>query len=332
MSIRVELPGIFTTVQDLGRTGFQRDGVPVSGAMDAFSLRAANLLVGNAPGDAGLEITLTGPTLVFERGTLIALCGAPVEAQAGDLPVPSWHPVWLPRGSSLRIGPLRSGCRTYLAVAGGIAEPVVLGGRSTFTRGAFGGHEGRALTEGDDLPLGTLGSLSTRIVARLAGDGHEPVIAHWGIGPSMRPSYSASPTIRLLDGAQSSALTEPSRRLLFSETFRISSQSDRMGYRLEGIALKLKEPMDLLSEAVAFGTMQLPPSGLPIVLMADRQTTGGYPRIGEVATVDLPLLAQLRPGDRVGFRSISLTESQRLYLERERELVQAQREILLRHA
>lgn len=332
MSVRVLQPGMFTTVQDVGRQGFQRDGVPVSGAMDAFALRTANMLVGGADTDAGLEITLAGPTLAFESGALVALTGGHADAFAGDVPLPLWRAVWLPKGTELRIGRLESGCRTYLAIAGGIDEPAVLGGRSTFTRAGFGGHEGRALIQGDELPLGVLSPLAARIAAALAGEGTRSVVASWGIGPSIRPPYSASPTVRLLEGAHTAALTSDSCTDLFTLPFRVASQSDRMGYRLEGVELRLQRPMDLLSEGVAFGTMQLPPSGQPIVLMADRQTTGGYPRIGEVATVDLPLMAQLRPGDSVNFRPISLAHAQHLYLERERELAQARRAITLRHS
>ena len=332
MNVRVIQPGMFTTVQDLGRAGLQRDGVPVSGAMDTFALRAANLLTGNAPGDAGLEMTLTGATLEFQGGALVALCGAPVDARAGAVPLPMWHPVWIPRGTTVTCGSVLSGCRAYLAIAGGIVEPVILGGRSTFTRGGFGGHAGRPLMAGDELPVGTLSPLSVRIAASVAGDGHLPCAAHWGTGPSMRPAYAREPVVRLLQGAHASSLTAESRDRLFREAFRVSPQSDRMGYRLEGAPLQLTAPLELLSEAVVFGTMQLPPSGEPIVLMADRQTTGGYPRIGEVVTVDLPLMAQLKPGDQVRFRPVSLVDAQRLYLERERELAQAARESHFRHS
>ena len=332
MNLRVIQPGMFTTVQDLGRSGLQRDGVPVSGAMDTFAMRAANLLTGNAPGDAGLEMTLSGATLEFQGGALVALCGAPVDARAGELLVPMWHPVWIPRGTTLVCGAVRTGCRTYLAIAGGVVEPVMLGGRSTFIRGGFGGHAGRQLMAGDELPVGTLSPLSVRIAASVAGDGQLPRAPHWGIGPSMRPAYAREPVVRLLQGAHAVSLTAVSRDRLFREAFRVSTHSDRMGYRLEGAALQLTAPLDLLSEAVAFGTVQLPPSGEPIVLMADRQTTGGYPRIGEVASVDLPLMAQLKPGDHVRFRPVSLVDAQRLYLQRERELAQAAREILFRHS
>lgn len=332
MSIRVVNGGMFTTVQDLGRTGYQRDGVPVSGAMDRFALRAANILVGNAPGDAALEVTLRGPALEMEAGALVAVAGATSEVSLDGEPVPLWHPVWVPRGSLLQFGTVYSGCRAYLAIAGGIDVPIVLGGRSTYVRGGFGGLGGRAIVAGDVIPVGALPGLSARIAASMAKDPALYVVASWGIGPSARPPYATQPVVRMLEGAHSSALTATGRQALFTQQFTVSPHSDRMGYRLLGTQLELTKPLDLLSEAVTFGTMQLPPSGQPIVLMADHQTTGGYPRIGEVASVDLPLMAQLRPGDSVRFVPVSLAEAQRLYLEREREMSRAQREILLRHS
>jgi antagonist of KipI len=219
------------------------------------------------------------------------------------------------------------GCRAYLAVAGGIDVPPVLGSRSTYLRAAIGGLDGRALKPADVLPTGTSTLLGDRIVARLARGDAAVRVAKWGAGPSLRPRNVGSPTVRVLGGAHTQQLTSSSRDALVRAEFRIGSQSDRMGYRLEGPALELSASLELLSEAVAFGTVQLPPNGNPIVLMADRQTTGGYPRIGEVATVDLPLLAQLKPGDSLRFRAISLVEAQSLYLARERDLQQARQAV-----
>lgn len=332
MTIRVVNGGMHTTVQDLGRTGHQKDGVPVSGAMDRFALRAANILVGNDPGDAALEITLRGPALEMKSGALLALAGAPTELSVEGEAITPWHPIWVPKGSLLQLGSMPSGCRAYLAIAGGIDVPVVLGGRSTYVRGGFGGLGGRALIAGDIVPTGPVSELSARILSSIVRDPKLPAVAPWGMGPSARPPYTAHPVVRLLEGAHTHALTTGSRQLLFSQRFTVSPHSDRMGYRLLGTQLELTRPLELLSEAVTFGTAQLPPSGQPIVLMADHQTTGGYPRIGEVAAVDLPLMAQLRPGDSVQFVPVSLAEAQRLYLEREREIIRAQREILLRHS
>ena len=329
--LRIVQPGMFTTVQDLGRTGHQRFGVPVSGVMDRWALRIANMIVGNATGDAGLETTLAGPTVAFDEETLIAVAGADLGAFVGEVHVPLHHPVRVPAGAALTFHGGPHGCRAVVSVAGGIAVPPVLGSRSTYVRAAFGGFQGRALRKGDVLPTGAPSAWARRMMAALARPDGLARVATWGAGPSLRPRYSTAPVVRLLPGAHMEYLTPASRDGLFGETFRISPQSDRMGYRLEGSELALREALELLSEGTTFGTMQLPPGGSPIVLMADAQTTGGYPRIGEVASVDLPLLAQLRPGDHVRFRACSLEEAQSAYLLREQELAQAQRAITLLH-
>lgn len=330
MSLLVREPGLLTTVQDLGRTGHQREGVPVGGAMDPFALRVANLLVGNEPGAAGLEITLAGPALRLEAGALVALAGADLGATLDGAPLPPWRPAWAPEGATLSFGTAAGGCRAWLAVAGGIEVPPVLGSRSTFVRAALGGVEGRALRAGDALPVGRPTALGERIARSLRRDARR--IAGWGAGPSLLPAYSHRPVVRLLPGEHADALAPASRRALTGEEFRVSPRSDRTGYRLEGPRLELSAPLEPLSEAVVFGTVQLPPDGAPIVLMADRQTTGGYPRVGEVATVDVPLLARLRPGDRLRFRPCSLAEAQALYLARERDLALLERAIALRNA
>lgn len=329
--LRILQPGMFTTVQDLGRVGHQRFGVPVSGVMDRWALRIANMVVGNAPGDAGLETTLTGPTIAFDEETLIALAGADLGAFVGEVHVRPRHPARVPAGGTLSFRGGAEGCRGVIAVAGGIAVPLVLGSRSTYVRAGFGGFEGRALRKGDILPAGVPSAWARRTMAALQRADGVAAVASWGVGPSLRPRYSPAPVVRLLAGTHAEHLTRESREGLFSEPFRVSPQSDRMGYRLEGPPLALREPLELLSEGTTFGTMQLPPGGSPIVLMADAQTTGGYPRIGEIASVDLPLMAQLRPGDQVRFRPVSLEEAQSAYLAREQELAQAQSAISLLH-
>lgn len=331
MSLRVGQPGLLTTVQDLGRIGHQRDGVPVSGAMDPLALRVANLLVGNDETDAALEITLTGPTIIFEGDALIAMAGADLSATLDDERVPTWRAIRVPSGATLAFGAPRVGCRAYLAVAGGIAVPPVLGSRSTYIRAAFGGVDGRALRRGDVVSTGAPSVLAGCISSSLVRADGRVAVARWSVGATLRPAYADHTVVRVIPGAHEHALTEASRDLLRQTTFRISPQSDRMGYRLEGPALALAQPLELLSEPVAFGTVQLPPGGSPIVLMADRQTTGGYPRIGEVATVDLPLLAQLKPGDHVRFAPISLEETQALYVEREQEIARMRQSIALRY-
>lgn len=326
-------PGVITTIQDRGRPDHQREGIPVSGAMDELSLRIANLLVGNAETEAALEMTLVGPTLRFDEQTLIAFTGADLGAAVDGERVPLWRAVRVAAGTIVTMEAASRGCRGYLAVAGGMAVPAVLGSRSTYVRASLGGLGGRPLRRGDLVAFGPPSELSRRIADALVHRDRpsKVVAARWSAAPTFVPYFRSTNPIRLVEGEHTKLLTVESAQQLWSAEFRVQAQSDRMGYRLEGPELALAQPTELLSEAVAFGTVQLPPGGNPIVLMADRQTTGGYPRIGEVATVDLPLVAQLKPGDRLRFRSVSLDEAQRLYLARESDIVQARMAIALRH-
>jgi antagonist of KipI len=210
--------------------------------------------------------------------------------------------------------------------------PSVFESRSTYLRAGFGGCDGRALKPGDILQHGEPSTLSRGILNALGPGGTSPIVARWTIATGMRPRYSDDALARLVGGAHLGLLNAPSRDALAGATFRVSSSSDRMGYRLEGPPLSLRQPIELLSEGTTFGTVQLPPGGAPIVLMADAQTTGGYPRVGEVASVDLPLVAQLKPGDRLRFRFISLEDAQSLYLARETDIAQARATIALQFA
>ena len=331
MTIRILTGGLQTTVQDMGRMGQQRRAIPVSGAMDRTAFLVGNLLVGNDDNDASLEVSLIGPSITFGRACVAALSGADLEATIDGMPIPVWHPVWIPAASTLRFGRPRLGCRAYLAIGGGVDVPSLFGSRSTYLRGGFGGHEGRALRPGDMLALGAPSPASCRVGRAVAGGSDGLTIARWSIGMSLRPRYGSEPTVRVVAGAHADLLDAPSRAALSASAFRVSSSSDRMGYRLEGVTLRLARDTELMSEGVAFGTIQLPPGGDPIILMADRQTSGGYPRIGEVASVDLPLLAQLKPGDGVRFRFISVERAQALYIEQEQDLAQARAAVALRH-
>lgn len=331
VTLRIAGAGLQTTVQDLGRRNHQREGVPGGGAMDRSALRVGNALVGNDDGAAGIEATFLGPAITFDEPALIALTGGNLEPTLDGESIPMWRPVLAPGGSTLRFGRPKLGCRAYVAVAGGIDVPLIFGSRSTYLRGQFGGHEGRALRAGDVLDIGDPQPVARCISAAIRTDGDRVAVASWSAGHTLRVRYSAEPVVRLIPGTHAEFLATPSRTRLFSASFTVSSSSDRMGYRLEGVELPLRNPLELLSEGVAFGTVQLPPDGMPIVLMADRQTTGGYPRIGEVASVDLPLVAQLKPGDRLRFRPISVEEAQQLYLSYEHDLAQARVAIGLRH-
>jgi antagonist of KipI len=300
MEMTVLSPGLLTTVQDLGRPGHRRHGVTPGGAMDAFALRVANLLVGNAGNAAALEFTLTGPRLKFSGDALVALCGG----EFGNLP--DWRLVRVRAGGEISLEKCRAGCRGYLAISGGFDVPPVLGGCGTDLRGGFGGHEGRALRAGDVLKVkrGRLEAHTLRPDAAL----------HHFIAPEIRPPYSRSPTVRVVRGVEAGEFSN----YFFKQAFTIEPASDRMGLRLAGPPLARRAGGgELVSSPVAPGTIQVPPDGQPIVLMADAQTLGGYPKIAHVISVDLPLLAQLRPGDTVGFMEVALEEAHRLWLARE---------------
>lgn len=322
MSLSILRPGLLTTVQDLGRPGYQHLGVVVSGALDALALRVANLMVGNAEGAAGLEITLLGPTIRFEADHLIALTGAGLSPTLAGQPAPMHRPVAVRAGTVLAFGAVRAGCRAYLAVAGGLAVPQVLGSRSTYLRAGLGGWHGRALLAGDELPVGTLLPAARRLGQLLAPAGLSApwVAARWTPGPALCPRPHAQPLVRAVRGLEYEQFTEASQRAFWRELFTITPAADRMGYRLQGPVLQREIATELLSSAVTFGTVQVPPGGQPIALLADAQTTGGYPRLAQVITADFPFLAQARPGQALRFQEVSLAEAQALYLAQERRL------------
>jgi antagonist of KipI len=334
MSIRVLKPGPLSSLQDLGRHGYQRFGVIVSGVMDEWSHRVANILVGNPDSEASLEITLMGPSLSFEQDALISICGADLSPRISESPVPLASPVLVRAGSQLDFGKRVSGCRAYLAVHGGFRVAPVMGSKSTYLRAGFGGFEGRALRKGDLLQIGEqnpalfadgTGSLAAQHpLARLPAElsaGQAPFVTPPGFQAPQHPSTgNAESPIRFVAGQQWAAFTDQAQRSFCSEAFRVDSNSDRMGYRLQGPPLALTAPLEMISEGVAFGSVQVPPDGNPIVLMADRQTTGGYPKIAAIASVDLPLLAQAVPQQLLRFERIELTDAQQLHLQREHRL------------
>lgn len=283
--VEVVAPGLLTTVQARGREGFRHLGVGSGGALDVDTHAIANLLVGNPVDAATLEIALAGPTLRFEHAARIALCGAAFDAVIDGEPLPGWHRAMVPANSVLRIGGCRSGARAWLAIAGGIRVDDILGSASTDLRGGFGGIEGRALRAGDALHVES--SLDPIERVRI-----EP----WWIDPHALDSNPRAP-IRVLPGSDATAPADA----LFGTTWTVAAASDRQGLRLAGASLALRDPREYLSEPIAPGTVQLPPDGNPIVLLADAQTHGGYPRIGHVIRADRGRLAQLRAGDDVRF-------------------------------
>ncbi len=359
MSIKVLKPGMLSTFQDLGRHGSQHLGIPVSGAMDAVAHRLANLLVGNETDDATLEITLTGPLLCFESACCIAITGADLGPTLNGKPLCLNRPVAVRAGDLLAFGARSFGTRAYLAVRGGCRLDGMMGSDSTYLRSGFGGYKGRALGKGDSIALrrpARLGDAAMQALHDELWDLRIYLPAKLGIAAARPPSAAtategtllgpATPaedktmarrSVRVLEGSQWDAFTEASRAAFLSETFRISPQSERMGYRLKGPVLSMTEPRQQLSEAICFGTIQVPAGGDPIVLMADRQTTGGYPKLAQVAQVDLPVLAQLGPGDTVSFETIALADAQRLDQQREqafarlRQSLQPLRDLYERH-
>jgi antagonist of KipI len=324
MSIKVLTPGLLTSLQDLGRYGYQKHGVIVSGAMDAYSLRLANLLVGNEEGEAVLEITLMGPSLLIEEDHLLAITGGDLSPTINGLSVPMGRPVLVKQGSVLKFGACTSGCRAYLAVRGGYDIPEVMGSKSTYIRAGIGGYQGRALLAGDviaaaapktpDLPF--MVSLRKKLGA------NSFAAMSWYAGKFYIHQRSQEYTIRVMPSSQFEFFTSASREQFFQQAFTITTQSDRMGYRLKGPDLQLTEPLEMVSEAVALGTIQVPPDGNPIVLLADRQTVGGYPKIAQVACVDIANLAQIKPGGKILFQKISVAEAESLYVAREEEMEQ----------
>jgi antagonist of KipI len=321
MCVEVLKPGLSTTVQDMGRFGYQQHGVIVSGAMDTLALRIANRLVGNHENEAALEITLLGPRLKFHEDKLIAICGGDFSPLIDGELVPSWRPVWVRKESVLEFGHAKKGCRAYVTFAGGFDVPKVLGSRSTYLRAEIGGYKGRSLKKGDHLSTKRPKATSLELGRLLAknSDSKTFVAADWYIGENILPSYEDT-TVRVIRGPQFNQFTRESRRNFFEQEFQITPQSDRMGYRLAGPMVELEQPLELLSEAVTAGTIQVPSDGQPIILMADRQTTGGYPKIGFIASVDLPILAQRKPGEKLRFKEITLKEAQQAMINGERML------------
>jgi antagonist of KipI len=315
MSFLVRSAGFLTSVQDLGRTGLRQSGVSVGGALDSHALRVANALVGNDDDAAGLEITLGRARFRFQDERLIAWCGGRFSFQLGERVLAPGHRGFVGKDDELTIVVPETGGRAWLAISGGIDVPLVLGSRSTDLRGNFGGYEGRALRDGDELALNKEG----RFPNRPKNDGGLESAAPWGAPATWAVIDNRSRPLRIVRGTDWDRFTSTPQQSLVSEAFTVTSESDRMGARLEGPQLDRHETGDLLSEAVAPGTIQVPPNGQPILLLGDCQTIGGYPKIAHVITVDLPRAAQLWPGDAVRFEEVSLEEAQLLLLEREED-------------
>jgi antagonist of KipI len=309
MTAIVNRAGFLTSVQDLGRTGFREFGVSTSGALDSFAFRVANLLVGNDEDAAGLEITLGGLQLRCDDERIVAWCGGEFDVRVGSTPLPAGHASFVPTGEELKFGRPQIGCRCWLAISGGIDAPVVLGSRSTDLRAQFGGFGGRTLRDGDVL------SLSMHRRPQTATERISSWTApHDWVSPAKR-----DPILRFVRGIDWERFNTSTLQRFTSEAFTVSPDSDRMGVRFEDPELNRADEGELISEAVAPGTIQVPPSGKPILLLGDCQTIGGYPKIAHVITADLGIAAQLRVGDHVRFFEVSLGDADRILLERQRQ-------------
>ncbi|NMH72136.1 biotin-dependent carboxyltransferase [Bacillus sp. RO2] len=297
---QVMKPGLLTTLQDLGRTGYQEFGMVVAGAMDAFALQIGNLLVGNEKGEAALEVTIMGPELKALEDVVVAICGGNLSPKVNGKQAPMWKSFKVKKGELIEFGRPVEGARAYICVEGGFDVPVVMGSKSTYLKAQIGGLQGRAL-EKDDV---------------LYGESTNEATTGRSIHPDEIPSYEKEMEIRVCLGPHLDAFHDSSVETFLSATYEITPQSDRMGYRLKGPKIQHKTSADIISEAIPLGGIQVPADGSPILLMADRQTTGGYTRIATVISYDIPLLAQAQPGTSIRFREVSVEEAQVLYLKR----------------
>lgn len=312
MAITVLTGGLLTTIQDAGRTTQQASGFSVSGVMDPWAYRLANLLVANSPTAAVLEITGVGPTLLFHQDCVVALTGATGQATLAGAPFSFYQAQLVHAGQILTIKQLRNGLRSYLAVAGGFNVPKVMGSRATSIRYRVGGFHGRALQDGDVLPLRSATAF----------------IPNYGQRRLTAPTYAKKQIkLRVTPGPQFEQFSPAVQQDFVHASFKISTAADRMGYRLTGTHLKVAQGGNLLSEGTFFGGVQVPQNGEPIILLADRQTTGGYPVIAVLASVDLPLIAQAQPGMQVNFEMITFAAAQRLLQQQQQRFKQLTQQV-----
>jgi len=305
--LKVEEPGLHTTIQDSGRFGFQKDGISPAGPMDPYAFRMANTLVGNSWDDAAIEMTMVGPSLCFLESSVIAVSGANLTPTLDGEKIPMWASVFVEKGQELSFGKPKHGARAYLAIAGGIQSKEILHSRSTYTKAKIGGLNGHALEAGDLVP-GL--NLSAEELAKRKGK---------ILSKNVRPFYQSHHLVRVIPDEQEILFTEKALSTFYTHSFKVTPQSDRMGYRIQGKKLTFNTEVDILSDAVAFGSIQVPSDGDPIILMADRQTTGGYPKIGTIISHDLWKVAQLLPGQTLSFQRSSIKEGHR-WLKYENDL------------
>ena len=299
--MKILKPGMYTTIQDVGRYNYQKSGMSVAGAMDQFSLKVANILVGNKDSEACLEATLFGLEIEFDGDALIAVTGADLGPMINNKAVDMWSGVKVSDGDVLSFGAAKSGCRGYIAIASGIDVPDVMGSKSTYVKGKVGGFNGRILKAGDEIKIKSSGENKFAGVVKLPTE--------------FIPSYSKDNTVRVVLGPQDDYFTENGINTFFSSHYEVTNEFDRMGYRLSGSKITHKTGADIISDGITMGSVQVPGHGAPIIMMADRQTTGGYTKIATVITSDINIVGQLKPGDSISFKSIDIVEAHKVYKE-----------------
>lgn len=307
-------PGLYTTVQDRGRWGYQEFGMPVTGAMDDYSLRVANILAGNDEYAAALETTLNGPEISFNIDAVIAITGANMVPKVNGCIVPMWRSIKLSKGDVLSFSMAREGTRGYIAFAGGLDIPTVMGSCSTFVRGGIGGYEGRKLKSNDEINLRNSNVSREQLNNRV-------------LPLQYMPKYKKNCRIRAVLGPQDDCFEEESIEKFFDSEYEVTNEADRMGYRLSGPVLSHKAGADIISDGINLGSIQIPGHGMPIVMMADRQTTGGYTKIATVISTDISLMAQLKPGDKVRFEKIDVREAHKILKEYEDKIKTIKRNV-----
>jgi antagonist of KipI len=320
MQIEFIKGGSLTTIQDLGRHGYQQFGVIVSGAMDPVSLKIGNMLVQNDLNEGCLEMTLSGALLKVPAGLVFALTGADMDARLNGTSVPCYKPIYVMEDAMLSFGFAKKGARAYMAVAGGFNVPLVMNSKSTYLRAKLGGYQGRALKSGDILGLGPLSPSQKALSARLSKrtqKGNPFGTSPWAVDCDY--IFEDTP-VHVTEGLQYNWFSEKGITTFFSSDYTITANADRMGYRMDGPQLEFKEKKDLISEPINLGAIQVPPDGKPIILMADRQTTGGYPKIGQIVMSDIPHLAQLLPGRSIRFKSVTMADAESSFMREEQYL------------
>ena len=322
MAFSIIKPGLLDTIQDMGRNGFGNWGINPGGAMDTYAAQVANLLVGNDKCEAVMEIHFPGPQILFEQNTLISITGADFSPTVNDEIIPRWQPIVVRKNTVLHFPSLVQGNRCYLSVHGGYCMKKWLNSYSTNLKAGIGGWGGRPLKKGDELPFNE----NTIYFAGWLKEESDFEILPWRV--NTEKIYQFPHEIGFIPGREWSLLSAASRSSFLDDNFLIHPSSDRMGYQLKGYPITLEQPLELISSAVSFGTVQLLPNGQLIVLMADHQTTGGYPRIAHVVSAHLPKLAQLRPSDTVQFKLMDMNAAEHLLDVRQKELHILQRACL----